>query len=258
MSEITIDRRFCGPKNSANGGYAAGVFAQKIDGPAEVTLIAPPPLETPIALAAAEDGGYEAIHNGAVIARAKPAQVDAAPPPVPSFVDVEAAHNDFLKPEDGVHLIPHCFVCGTRRKPGDGLRIFSGPVPDSPVNADFWTPGADLADGDGLVKPEFLWAALDCPSAFAMRAWPEVSLLGRLAAEIKRRPKAEERLIAAGWPRSREGRKMLSSSALYTESGEVIAVANAVWIILTDPKMLAQLKADRGDDRHQNNAIGLL
>ena len=61
------------------------LYTQKIDGPAEVTLMAPPPLEKPIALVAAESGGYEAVHNGAVIARAKPAQVDAAPPPVPSF-----------------------------------------------------------------------------------------------------------------------------------------------------------------------------
>jgi hypothetical protein len=46
---VVIDRRYCGPKNSANGGYAAGVFARVIDGPAEVTLKAPPRFDVPIA-----------------------------------------------------------------------------------------------------------------------------------------------------------------------------------------------------------------
>jgi len=50
MTNIIINKRFCGPKNSANGGYAAGVFAQTIDGPAVVTLKSPPPLDTPIDL----------------------------------------------------------------------------------------------------------------------------------------------------------------------------------------------------------------
>lgn len=48
MSDIAIliDRRYCGPPNSANGGYAAGRLAAFVDGTAEVTLRRPPPLDT--------------------------------------------------------------------------------------------------------------------------------------------------------------------------------------------------------------------
>ena len=41
---IVIDRRFRGPAESGNGGYACGVFARGEE--AEVTLRLPPPLET--------------------------------------------------------------------------------------------------------------------------------------------------------------------------------------------------------------------
>jgi len=52
-------------------------------------------------------------------------------------------------------------------------------------------------------------------------------------------------LVAAGWPRSREGRKLLSSSALYARDGGVLAVANATWVELNDPSFIEKLKADR-------------
>ena len=48
-SSIIIDRRYCGPPNSGNGGYVCGRLARHIsvgtpDG-VEVTLRAPPPLD---------------------------------------------------------------------------------------------------------------------------------------------------------------------------------------------------------------------
>jgi hypothetical protein len=46
MQTITIARRFRGPPNSGNGGYVCGMLARYITGAAEVTLRAPPPLET--------------------------------------------------------------------------------------------------------------------------------------------------------------------------------------------------------------------
>ena len=52
---ITISRRYRGPLRSANGGYAAGRLAAFIEGPAEVTLRLPPPLETPLRIEQAGD-----------------------------------------------------------------------------------------------------------------------------------------------------------------------------------------------------------
>ena len=43
---LSIDRRFCGPPGSGNGGYTAGRLAALIGDPAEIMLRRPPPLET--------------------------------------------------------------------------------------------------------------------------------------------------------------------------------------------------------------------
>ncbi|NLD48783.1 MAG: hypothetical protein GX660_16590, partial [Clostridiaceae bacterium] len=43
-SQIIITQQFCGPHNSGNGGYTCGRLASYINGPAEVTLKLPPPL----------------------------------------------------------------------------------------------------------------------------------------------------------------------------------------------------------------------
>lgn len=244
MTEVVIDKRFCGPKNSGNGGYSAGLFAQIIDGPAAVTLKSPPPLNEPIALRKTDDG-FEARAGDQIIAQIEPAKIAIDIPTLPDDDAVTAAHDAFLKDSGGEHLIPYCFVCGDRRAVGDGLRIFTGPAPASPVNADFWTPGDDLAGEDGLVRPEFLWAALDCPSAFALRLWPRLTLLGRIAVDIRRRPKPGERLIAAAWPDRSDGRKHYASSVLLDENRNVVAAANALWIEVRDEALLAQLKADR-------------
>ena len=46
MTSVVIEKRFCGPPNSGNAGYVCGMLARHITGAAEVTLRAPPPLET--------------------------------------------------------------------------------------------------------------------------------------------------------------------------------------------------------------------
>ncbi|MHA7872612.1 MAG: hotdog family protein [Hyphococcus sp.] len=242
--KIVIDKRFCGPKTSANGGYAAGVFASVIDGPAAVMLKSPPPLDTPIDVQPAANGAYEAVCGETVVALITPAAVTVEAPPALGKAAVAAARENFLLDAGGEHLLPYCFVCGNKRAKGDGLRIFSGPAPDSPINADFWTPSPDLAGEDGLVRPEFLWAALDCPSAFALRNGLNLALLGRLAVDIKRRPKAGAPLTVAAWRMGREGRKHYSASALYDELGEVIAIGEAVWIELNDPAFLEKLRRE--------------
>ena len=243
LDTVSIDQRFCGPRNSGNGGYSAGLFARAIDGPAEVMLNAPPPLNAPIEIHK-NNGGFVAVSGGATIASMRPAKVTVDPPPLPDDTGIAAAHDAFLEDAGGHHMLPHCFVCGNKREPGDGLRLFTGAAPESPVNADYWTPAADLADNNGLVKSEFIWAALDCPGAFALRNGLRLALLGRLAVEITRRPRAGERLIAAAWRTGQEGRKHFSASALYDEERKLIAAANATWIELNDPKFLERLKRE--------------
>src|SRR5205814_4453606 len=83
------------------------------------------------------------------------------------------------------HPFPTCFVCGPQRDVGDGLRILVARLDGQDLSADLWVPDAGLAGPDGTVRPEFVWAALDCPSGIGAFGdepadGPPV-LLGRLA-----------------------------------------------------------------------------
>src|SRR6266446_1201487 len=68
MQTMTIPRRFRGPPNSGNGGYVCGMLARQIAGAAEVTLRAPPPLETELSLVEVGTGVWELRQGTATIA----------------------------------------------------------------------------------------------------------------------------------------------------------------------------------------------
>lgn len=226
--EITIASRFCGPKTSGNGGYTAGVVAQLLGGSAEVTLRAPPPLDTPMQ-AQVENGHAKLMHNGTLIAEGRATEIEVQPPKSPSWDEAAAAQKRF--PGFEHHDFPHCFTCGTARKPGDGLLVQTGPLSDSAVFASTWIPDATLAGEDGFVKPEFLWAATDCPGAWATNSRQQnPSLLGRFAARFTRRVRAGERCIVIGWPIGHEGRKHHAGTALFTANGKLVGAGRQTWV----------------------------
>jgi len=239
---IAIANRFRGPPHSANGGYAAGRLAEYVRGSAEVTLRAPPPLDKPLAVAEGPGGGIALFDGDRLVAEAKPAEVDIEPFDVPDKEKVEAAARRTFPAER--HGIPGCFVCGPGRDPGDGLRIHAGPVSagDTGWAGDLaapWRPGDDLADDDGRVRPEFLWAALDCPTAYACGSadgFPPV-LLGRQSVAIRERPAAGESLVVMARRRGRDGRKYYAEAGLYRPDGTELAVCRAVWIEV-DPAVI--------------------
>jgi hypothetical protein len=95
-----------------------------------------------------------------------------------------------------------------------------------------WTPDETLAGADGLVRLEFLWAALDCPGAFA-NGFPAVPMvLGRLAARVLRPAHPGDNSVVVGWSEGVEGRKHFAGTALFGVDGELRAVARATWIRL--------------------------
>ena len=174
----------------------------------------------------------------------RPGAVKIDPPPLPDAVAMEKARADFIADDGMTMFYPYCFVCGKKREAGDGLRIFAGAAAESPVNADRWTPDPSLAGADGLVAPEYLWAALDCPSAFALRNPESLVLLGRFTGETCRRPAPGEKLVVAAWRTGGEGRKQFSSSAIFDERGDIVAAANSVWIEINDPALIERLQSE--------------
>src|ERR1700752_2735250 len=150
---MIIDRRYCGPPNSGNGGYVCGRLARHIRGGAELTLRAPPPLDKQLDIVAMDEGRSE-LHDGAtVVATGQPASVELTRMEKASFDEPRAAELlTAIKPHE--HPLPTCFVCGPARAVGDGLRIFAGPLvrhspQGSPVLAATWIPDATLAAEDG-------------------------------------------------------------------------------------------------------------
>jgi hypothetical protein len=82
------------------------------------------------------------------------------------------------------------------------------------------------------VAPEIVWAAIDCPGAFAVGASARgETVLGRMTLRIERLPLEGEQCIALGWPLGEDGRKLHAGTALLGRESDVLAVARQVWIV---------------------------
>lgn len=230
---VIVPARFNGPPTTAQGGYAAGLLGRSVGGPAEVTLWAPPPLERPLAVT--RDGDALSMWDGdTLIAEAHPTAVDAELPATVSLEAAEAASAAY--PGFTEHAFPTCVVCGPQRAAGDGLRVFPGPVPGTPLFAAPWVPDPELAHADGAVAlegavaPEIVWAVLDCPSAFGGVRSERSAVLGRIAADLRAPVVAGEPHVALGWARGSAGRKHHAASAVTRSDGEVVAISASTWI----------------------------
>ena len=231
--QITIAKRFCGPPKSGNGGYVAGLLAGYVTGDAEVTLRTPPPLERPLDVVR-DDAGVKLMDGDKLIAEARPAEIEVDAPDAPSWDEaVEAAKRGYAN--RGNEQYNSCWVCGLERGPGDGLCIFPGPITaGSKTMLATWVPDSTVTHPDGIVPPEIVWSALDCPSGFPYIQSSGVVVLGRYAVKRMAPIRRDERYIVRGWRTGDDGRKLYSASALYTDSGELCAVAKATWIQLDE------------------------
>jgi len=226
VNTLRIERRFHGPPDSGNGGYVSGRLAAFVDGPALVRLQVPPPLETPMEVRST-DTGVDLLHGDIVVATARPATLTMELPSPPSYAQAEAASRSYRG--FAWHPFPGCFVCGPGREPNDGLRLFAGPLPGTSVVAAPWIPGASLAT-KGRLRPEFLWAALDCPGAFSFgSAIGTALLLGEITGSLLLPAWAGERYVALGWEVDRKGRRHYTGTALFNESGDCVAMARSTW-----------------------------
>jgi hypothetical protein len=212
LTDLIVSERYRGPARSGNGGYTSGLVASLLGGSdVEVTLRVPPPLGTPLRIEGAS------IYAGdSLVAEATRAAVELDLPTPPP--NVEAG------PPDPDHPFPGCFTCGPSRDDGLGL------VP--------------RAYGDLVAAPwrprdpsrEHVWAALDCPGAFAVN--PSfargITVLGRLAAHIEEVPEDGEELVVVGWPLAGGDERRSYAGTCLFRGTKPLAWARATWFAVGD------------------------
>ena len=242
---ITLASRFRGPARSGNGGYTAGLLATELDAPTvAVRLRQPPPLDT--ALDVVADGtGAQLRYGEEVVAAATPGELSRPAAGRVGYDEAVAASKGYRGFDE--HPFPGCFTCGPDRAPGDGLRLFAGPVQgpaeglvDGLVAAP-WIPARAFADASGAVPAAILWAALDCPGGWSMDLIGRPMVLGRITATVSATPSVGEMCVVVGHAHGLDGRKGFTDSALYGEDGRLLACAEHTWIAV-DPGVFNTLR----------------
>jgi hypothetical protein len=228
MQTVTIGSRFCGPPASANGGYFSGVVAAAAASSVAVRLLRPPPLDVPLTVDRQGDGILTLRHGETPIAGTRPSTIATPDVRPPTFIEAVEASRRYVGFDH--HPFPTCFVCGPQRQRGDGLRIFPGALEGRDLVAAPWVADESLAADDGKVRPEFIWAALDCPGWLATAKDARIALLGELTVHIDRLVHVGERCVVVGWPVSSNGRKHEAGTALFDEDGVLCSYGKAIWI----------------------------
>jgi len=230
---LTIPARFNGPAESANGGYACGRVAALLDTDvASVSLRLPPPLERPLDVARDHER-VELLDGGALVADAVPGELLLDMPDAVHPQRAAAASDAGREQWSAAHPFPGCVVCGPAREPGDGMGIFPGALGDGMFAAE-WTPDESLSDGDGCVRPEFVWAALDCPTSAPVANFGEgpPMVLARLTARLGCSVAVGESHALVAWPLEADGRKRHAACALFDAEGRLLCASRALWIEL--------------------------
>ncbi|MFI7700787.1 PaaI family thioesterase [Nonomuraea sp. NPDC049480] len=225
---LTVPERFRGPEGLANGGWIAGTMAEALNGggsAVEVTLHAPTPLKTVLRLEHVANS-VSLSHGDKLLVEAIPVAEDLEGPGFVPFNDAARAEAGFVGLQ--VHPFAECFACGLR-EPGDGLRIFPGPVEGTDLVAAGWRVPFTVAGEDG-VPASIIGAVLDCITGWAHFGPGETALLGRLAVQMHRPVRAGGQYSVVARPTGRDGRKMYGQSAIYEADGTLVAAGRATWI----------------------------
>jgi hypothetical protein len=228
---LTIPAWFNGPPASANGGYTCGLVAGLVGAEeVSVSLRLPPPVDKPLSVV--RDGDQVELRDGdARVAEGGPAELLLEVPDPISPQEAAAASAAGRDHWCDHHPFPTCFACGPERDPGDGLRLFPGELRDG-MFATPWTPDESLDDGTGHVRPECIWAALDCPTSapVANFASGPAMVLARLTARLGASVEVGEDHAILSWPLAVDGRKHAGACALFDSTGRLLCASQALWI----------------------------
>ena len=230
---LRIPAFFNGPPESGNGGYTCGRVAELVDAEvSEVSLRSPPPLET--ALEVVREGDrVSVVHGDTLVAEGAPSDllVDM-PDPVPAS-EVVAAQAAGREQWAKGHPFPTCVVCGPARPDGFGIVPAALPGRNGLFGAT-WTPSEASDDGQGLVRTELVWAALDCPTSAPVANFGDgpAMVLASLTARLGCPLRVGEPHSILSWALGEDGRKHWSAAALYDSDGILTCASRALWIEL--------------------------
>ncbi|MBQ0720676.1 MAG: hypothetical protein KBT88_09750 [Gammaproteobacteria bacterium] len=241
----SIDSMYNGPINCGNGGYISGLLASYIEGDAEVRINAAFPVATPLQVEDS-DAGIGVYLDGKLLGSARPVKLELNVPAPVDRATAQAAGQRF----DFIHSsAPEgCYVCSPSRTEDNGLRVFCGAIkPADGENADaleqnivaaLWRPNENLGNDDGKVDNIYVWSALDCPGAYAIKAAePDagLQLLGTCSGSIKAPLNTGEEYILTSWKvEANKGRKRIMGVAIHSTDGELMACAKQIWIDVGD------------------------
>ncbi|MET9663959.1 hypothetical protein ABZY19_01180 [Streptomyces sp. NPDC006475] len=235
---VVVPELYVGYPGVAFGGFVAGLLAERSGaGTVRVDFRGPVPVGVPVPIAGTAGAGWALGPADMPLATARPAGPDDRrddAPPAPGWDEAVAATEAFrAAPPPGM---VDCFGCGLDRTPDRGLRQHCTPVPGRDVVACGWIPDPALADSDGLLPPELVWGALDCPGNWAGRllgTQQAGAVTASLTATLLRPVAAAAPHVSYAWLREESGRKHTMGVALATAGGELCAVAEALWL---DPR----------------------
>lgn len=231
MVSIAVSPTYQGIEGLAHGGYLAGRFAELVGEPLRVTLRRPPPLDTPLSIDD-EHGPRLVDPEGRTVMEAGPA--GAMRDPV-AAVPIEEARSRRPHPGFDRHPWPHCFMCGTERVDGFGLRV-SAPDEEGRVAGVWLASGPLLPDGE-VIPSAFVWAVVDCVTAWSFADhrgeaewWP--ALTGQIAVDVAAPVRRGAPHVVVGRVSRREGRRLFMDAAIADADGQVCARAEALWIVV--------------------------
>lgn len=232
MTTVLVPQHFVGPPGMGHGGYVAGILARHVDGAVQVTLRRATPVGVELAVDVDDDGRVVLRHGDELIGEAEPATLDLDVPPVPDVASARAAEEGSPSHWNELGVHPICLGCGLAREDDEGLGIAVGPleVDGHEQVAAVWRPTPAMAGADGMVDPQWVLAALDCPGAMAFIARGTFAgLLGRIVFEQTGAAEPGVDHVVTGWQIDRDGRKLFAGTALATADGTVLARARATW-----------------------------
>jgi len=249
-AQISIDSIYNGPVNCGNGGYISGLLASLLvdegEGDAEIRINAAFPVETPLQVKDT-DKGIGVYLDDKLLGSARRIQLELNIPTPPNVESARAASQRF----EFIHASDPkgCYVCSPTRTSENGLLVFCGALdtliePEAGIDwrtqteknivAALWRPAENLCNDKDTIDDIYVWSALDCPGAYAIKAAEPnagLQLLGTCSGSIKTPLKPNEDYIVSSWKTSaNSGRKRFMGVAIHNTAGELMACAEQIWI----------------------------